>query len=933
MLSRFAPNVVRDEVAKINNGYEYARECYPSKVVGRGSTPGQKRKVELHSIVAPQRNLRSDSVFQRHRQEIPIVGKTLRELLVCRSCERSHGGRCLAGSGVCYNKDEYLPLLIWRPSKLHMCLEVEPLGSILSVSTPSSKVMLSKEKIKACQVEVANHVLDVTLLVLDMRYFDVILDMDWLSVNHASINYSRKEGTWSILASVVDTKELKVSLSSKLIVREYPDVFPNELPGLPPLREIDFAIELEPNIVPISRAPYRMALAELKELKVKLQNFGHYELIVMSFGLTNAPAIEVEYEEHLHQVLETLRANKLYAKFSKFEFWLKKVSFIGHVVSSEGVFVDPAKIEAITSWPQPLQLMKKETPFIWSPTCESSFQELKQNLVTAQVFIMPNGSGSFVIYNDASKKGLGCVLMQQGKANVVVDAFSRKVSHSAARITEQAHLRRDFERDDIAVSVGELTSQLAQLSVQPTLRQKIIVAQLNDPYLVEKRHLAKAEQDEKFSMPPNDGLMLKRCLCIPANSAVKAKLLTEAHSSPFFMHPSSTKLYQDLKCVYWWRNMKRKVADFVRLSKTLKGYTMVWVVVDRLTKSAHFILGKSIYTARLQLALGTRLDFSTVFHPQTAGQTERLNQILEDMLRACMLEFSESWDSHLHLTKFSYKNSYHATINMAPFEALYGRQKSYVDERRKDREFDVGDMVFLKVAPMNGVLRFEKKRKLSPRFIGPFEIIEQIDPVAYRLALTPSFSTVHDVFLYVEQLLQVCSPPPSAAVVVSSISIQQLLQNVVGHRVSSITVSRFLSHRSAKQQPSTNCQLPPSSNVRSSHLPNRVSHLNRFISKPRPTELSFEPCVCMQVVSSSTVSRAEPSAIQAAHVSHPFSRAARVELEFKLNLSVPLGSSKTRDVLSRLQIVHVWERTSLGAEVEVRAEESWRMTRSDRGVP
>ncbi|KAL0546792.1 hypothetical protein IC582_016705 [Cucumis melo] len=189
----------------------------------------------------------------------------------------------------------------------------------------------------------------------------------------------------------------------------------------------------------------------------------------MSFGLTNAPAvfmdlinrvfkdfldtfvivfiddilvyfkIEVEYEEHLHQVLETLRANKLYAKFSKFEFWLKKVSFIGHVVSSEGVFVDPAKIEAITSYyrrfvedisriANPLtQLTRKETPFIWSPTCESSFQELKQNLVTAQVFIMPNGSGSFVIYNDASKKGLGCVLMQQGK--VVAYASRQLKSH------------------------------------------------------------------------------------------------------------------------------------------------------------------------------------------------------------------------------------------------------------------------------------------------------------------------------------------------------------------------------------------------------------------------------------------------------------------------------------------------------------------------
>ncbi|KAL0556560.1 hypothetical protein IC582_005074 [Cucumis melo] len=366
------------------------------------------------------------------------------------------------------------------------------------------------------------------------------------------------QGTWGILASVVDTREQKVSLSSEPVVREYPNVFPDELPGLPPPREIDFAIELESGTAPISRAPYIMAPAELKELKVQLQElldkgfirpsvspwgapvlfvkkkdgsmrlcidyrelnkvtvknryplpriddlfdqlqgatifskidlrsgyhqlrirdssipktafrsrYEHYEFIVMSFGLTNALAIfmdlmnrvfkdfldsfvivfiddiliysktEAEHEEHLHQVLETLRANRLYVKFSKCEFWLKKVSFLGHVVSSEGVSVDPAKIEAITNWPRsstvseirsflglagyyrrfvedfsriasPLtQLTRKGTPFVWSSACESSFQELKQKLVTAPVLTVPDGSGSFVIYSDASKKGLG----------------------------------------------------------------------------------------------------------------------------------------------------------------------------------------------------------------------------------------------------------------------------------------------------------------------------------------------------------------------------------------------------------------------------------------------------------------------------------------------------------------------------------------------
>ncbi|GJS34397.1 putative reverse transcriptase domain-containing protein [Tanacetum coccineum] len=182
------------------------------------------------------------------------------------------------------------------------------------------------------------------------------------------------------------------------------------------------------------------------------------------------------------------------------------------------------------------------------------------------------------------------------------------------------------------------------------------------------------------------------------------------------------------------------------------------------------------------------LDMSIAYHPRTDGQSERTIQTLEDMLRACVIEFGGSWHVYLPLAEFSYNNSYHTSIRCAPFEALYGRkcrspvlwaeigegslirpklvqettnkvvvikerlqaardcQKSYADNRRKPLEFEVGDCVMLKVSPWKGVVHFKKKGKLAPRYVGPFEILERIDPVAYRLRLPEELSGVHDTF-------------------------------------------------------------------------------------------------------------------------------------------------------------------------------------------
>ncbi|GJX81041.1 putative reverse transcriptase domain-containing protein [Tanacetum coccineum] len=152
---------------------------------------------------------------------------------------------------------------------------------------------------------------------------------------------------------------------------------------------------------------------------------------------------------------------------------------------------------------------------------------------------------------------------------------------------------------------------------------------------------------------------------------------------------------------------------------------------------------------------------STAYHPQTDGQSERIIQTLEDMLRACVLDLGGSWDVHLPLVEFSYNNSYHSSVRCMPFEALYGRkcrspimwvEKSYPDRRRKPLEFSVGDYVLLKVSPWKGVVRFGKKGKLAPRFVRPFEIIKKVGLVAYMLDLPKELDGVHDTFHPVEIL-------------------------------------------------------------------------------------------------------------------------------------------------------------------------------------
>ncbi|GJX65260.1 putative reverse transcriptase domain-containing protein [Tanacetum coccineum] len=307
--------------------------------------------------------------------------------------------------------------------------------------------------------------------------------------------------------------------------------------------------------------------------------------------------------------------------------------------------------------------------------------------------------------------------------------------------------------------------------------------------------------DQQMEKREDGSLHYMDRIWVPLVGGVRTNIMDEAHKMRYSVHPGADKMYYDLRDMYWWPGMKKKIAIYVSKCLTCakvktehqrpsgllqqpKIPECKWekIVMDFITKllsmeklarlyideivARHGVPTSIIsdrdgrFTSRfwqtMQKALVTRIDMSTAYHRQTDRQSERTIQTLKDMLRACVIDFGGSWNIHLPLAEFSYNISYHSSIHCAPFEALYGRkyrlkvardrQKSFADNKRKPLEFQVGDHVMFKVSPWKGVVRFGKKGKLAPRFVGPFEILERIGPVAYRLRLPEELSSVHDTF-------------------------------------------------------------------------------------------------------------------------------------------------------------------------------------------
>ncbi|CAA0840348.1 Uncharacterized mitochondrial protein AtMg00860, partial [Striga hermonthica] len=439
----------------------------------------------------------------------------------------------------------------------------------------SGRKKVTTAKASDLSLSIGDRILSTDAYVLEMRDFDLILGIDWLSYYHADIRCHDREITLYLpgddLITFFGTKNRSLPHKTQTphdvpVVREFVDVFPDELPGGPRNRQVEFSIDLIPGAGPVSKAPYHMAPKELQELKAQIQEllrlgfirssvspwgapvlfvkkndgsmcmcidyrdlnrltiknkyplhriddlfyqlrgacvfskidlrsgyhqlkikesdiaktafgtrYGHYEFVVMPFGLSNAPAVfmnlmnrifhpyldhfvivfiddiliysksQKEHEEHLRVVLETLRREKLYAKFSKCEFWLQRVAFLSHVITQAGIEVDPSKVSAVQNWSTPKspsevrsflhlavyyrrfiegfskialplsQLTRKSVKIEWTDRCESSFQELKKRLTSAPVLTITDPSRSFKIFSDASRQGLGCVLMQDGQ--------------------------------------------------------------------------------------------------------------------------------------------------------------------------------------------------------------------------------------------------------------------------------------------------------------------------------------------------------------------------------------------------------------------------------------------------------------------------------------------------------------------------------------
>nr|GEX82195.1 putative reverse transcriptase domain-containing protein [Tanacetum cinerariifolium] len=662
---------------------------------------------------------------------------------------------------------KFAPLLNVKPSIVRH-------GYIIEVANDKKEEV--DRTIRDCKLELGNSLYTIDLIPLGHESFDVIVGMDWLSKNKVEIVCHEKvvkiplegsevlhvqgERTLGGTKILISTKEDEPKLSDIPVVQDFIDVFSKDLSGLPPQQKVEFFMDLITGATPVVNhsswgAPVlfvkkkdgsmRMCIdyRDLNKLTVKNRNplpriddlfdqlqrarylskidlrssyhqlrvheddipktafrtrYRHFEFTVMPFGLTNAPAVFMNLMN---------RVCKPY--LDKFV-----IAFIDDIL-----IYSKTKEDHEVHLKLMLELLKKERLCAKLSKCEFWLQEVH--------FL-----GHVVNHNS--------IYVDPKKQEILLSTVMRR-----SRIRLCTHAKR-------------------QAQIEAFKEENVPPERLHG-------------LDQQMERKEDESLYFMDRIWVSLVGGVRTIIMDEAHKTRYSVHPEVDKMYHDLRDMYWWPIVDRltKSAQFLATRKDYSMEKLARLYIDEIVARHRVHVSiisdrdgrfTSCFWKTLQKALWTRLDMSMAYHPQADGQSERTIQTLKDMLRACVIDFCGSWDVHLPLAKFSYNNSYHLSIRRAPFEALYGRKcrspvlqaeigesrligpelMQETTDKRKPLEFKVGDQMLLNVSPWKGVIRFGKKCKLAPRYVGPFKILKRVGLVAYRLRFPEELSNVHDTF-------------------------------------------------------------------------------------------------------------------------------------------------------------------------------------------